>query len=143
MKIEAYLSFSGQCEEAFNFYAKVLGGKVDLFRYKDSPMANQVSADQQNIIMHGRLAAGDAVLMGADNPKAQAHQQAPSGFCVSLGVEDPKEAERLFSALSEGGKIQMPIQETFWSPRFGMFIDKFGIPWMVNTVAAAQHAAQS
>jgi PhnB protein len=140
MKIEAYLAFNGQCEEAFKFYAQVLGGKLDLMKYEGSPMADQVPPEGRNKVLHAHLAAGDAVLMGADNPTS--HHQAPVGFCVSISVDDPQQAERLFAALSANGKIQMPMQQTFWSPRFGMFIDKFGIPWMVNTVAAAQHAAQ-
>jgi PhnB protein len=141
MQIENYLNFNGQCEEAFKFYAQALGGKAEMMTYENSPMAGQASPDLQKKILHARLVAGNAVLMGSDCPHD--HYQPPKGFCVSLSVEDPKEAERLFAALSVDGKIQMPIQQTFWSPKFGMFTDRFGIPWMVNCTSAAQSAAKA
>jgi len=141
MQIENYVLFNGQCEEAFNFYAQVLGGKVDMMTFENSPMAGQASPDMQKKILHARLVAGNAVLMGSDC--SSGHYQVPQGFGVSLSVEEPKEAERLFEALSKDGKVQMPIQQTFWSPKFGMFTDRFGIPWMVNCTAAAQSAAKA
>ena len=142
MHIENYLNFNGQCEEAFKFYAQALGGKIEMMMtHEESPMADQAPPELAKKIMHARLVAGGAVLMGADCPHD--HYQPPRGFCVSLAVEDPKDAERLFAALSAGGKIQMPIQQTFWSPKFGMFTDRFGIPWMVNCTAAVQSAAKA
>jgi PhnB protein len=131
VQLNPYLIFNGQCEAAFKFYEKCLGGKiVSMLTHGESPMAQQVSSEWRNKIMHTRLEVGDKVLMGSDAPPE--HYEAPKGFSVSLGVKDPAEAERIFHALAENGTVQMPIQKTFWSVRFGMLVDRFGIPWMVN-----------
>lgn len=136
MQLNPYLSFNGQCEAAFTYYAQVLGGtNVSMATYGDSPMAGEVSPDWRNKIMHARLVVGDKVLMGSDNPPG--HPSEPKGFCVALGIDDPTEAERIFNALADNGQVQMPIQETFWAIRFGMLVDRFGIPWMVNCEKAA------
>jgi PhnB protein len=131
MDINPYLSFHGKCEEAFNFYAKVLNGKI-LFKmtYGESPMADQTAPEAKNNIMHATLQAGDAQIMGADAPPQ--YYSKPAGFTVSIGLNDVAEGERIFKALSEGGEVKMPYQKTFWSPGFGMCIDKYDIPWMVN-----------
>lgn len=131
MKITPYLSFNGTCDAAFKFYEQCTGGKI-LFKmtYGDSPMAAQTPADSLKRIMQVTLQIGDAQLQGADAPPQFFSQ--PRGFCVSLAVDTPAEAERLFKALSENGQIQMALQETFWAVRFGMFIDQFGTPWMIN-----------
>jgi PhnB protein len=81
-------------------------------------------------IMHARLQVGDAVLMGSDSPPDRA--ESPKGFCVMLQIDDPAEGERIFRALGDGGTVQMPYEETFWAHRFGMVVDRFGIPWMIN-----------
>ena len=128
-----YLSFDGQCEAAFKHYEKILGGKmVMMARYADAPADAGVPQTQAtaNRIMHARLQVGDRLLMGGDAPPEFASK--PQGFCVSVQVDDTAEAERVFREMSEGGVVQMPIGETFWARRFGMLIDKFGIPWMVN-----------
>ena len=131
MQIHPYLAFNGDCAEAFAFYEKALGGKITMkMTNGESPMADQTPPDQRNRIMHVRLEAGNAVLMGADAPPH--YHQKPAGFCVSLDVAAPAEAERIFKALGEGGKVNMPMAETFWAQRFGMLIDRFGQPWMVN-----------
>jgi PhnB protein len=131
MQIDTYLSFNGRCEAAFQFYAKVLDGKIEfMMTHGDSPMAAQTAPDWQNKIMHARLRVGSKVLLGSDAPPQ--YYAKPAGFSVSLGVPDPAEAERLFQALAENGTVTMPIQKTFWSERFGMLVDQFGIPWMVN-----------
>ncbi|HJU18453.1 MAG TPA: VOC family protein [Stellaceae bacterium] len=136
MLVTPYLSFDGQCEAAFKFYERYLNGNlVALLTYGDSPMADQVPPERRGKIMHARLALGDAVLMGGDCPQGQ--YRVPQGFTVTLGIDDPDEAERVFTALSEGGSVQMPLQETFWAARFGMLIDRFGIPWMINCERAA------
>lgn len=98
--------------------------------YGELPMADKTPPDQRGRIMHMRLEAAGAVLMGADAPTMYA--QKPAGFCISLDVPTPADAERIFKALSECGKVNMPMAETFWAKRFGMTIDKFGQPWMVN-----------
>lgn len=128
-----YLSFDGQCEAAFRHYEKVLGGKIiTMLRYADAPPEAGVprNTETANRIMHVRLDIGDRHLMGGDAPPQFASK--PQGFCVSVQVDDAAEAERIFHALGEGGVVQMPIGETFWARRFGMLIDKFGTPWMVN-----------
>jgi PhnB protein len=131
MQVSIHLSFKGNCEAAFKFYERALGGKI-LFKmtYGESPMAEQTPADWRNKIMHATVAFGDMTLMGADAPPDR--QEERKGFAVTVAVKDPAEADRIFKALSENATVQMPIQQTFWSPRFGMLVDQFGIPWMVN-----------
>ena len=131
MKISPYLSFNGECAEAFRFYEKCLGGKVAFsMTHGESPMAEQTPVDQRNRIMHTTLMVGDQALSGSDAPPQ--HHSKKQGFCVSLDVKTVEEAERVFQALSEKATIQMPIQETFWAQRFGMLIDQYGTPWMIN-----------
>jgi PhnB protein len=131
MQLNPYLVFNGQCEEAFKFYEKVLGGKITgLMTHGNSPMASQVAPEWRAKIMHAHMTVGDYVLMGSDAPPQ--HFQKPQGFSVSIVVKTAEEAERIFAALSEKASIVMPLQQTFWSPRFGMLTDRFGIPWMVN-----------
>jgi PhnB protein len=132
MQMDPYLHFNGNCEEAFNFYAKALGGKITFkTTYGEAPKEAQSSPDFANKIMHMRLDLNGRVLMGSDVPADR--YQAPQGFSMSLSAKDAAEADRLFNEMSKNGKIIMPIQQTFWSPRFGMFADQFGVPWMVNT----------
>jgi len=131
MKIHAYLSFNGTCEEAFKLYEKVLRGKITFSAaYAGSPMASEVPPEWQNKIMHATLMVGDQVVSGAD-PYGEQYRK-PQGIAMTIDVEDATEAERIFTGLSEGATVQMPIQETFWAKRFGMLTDRFGIPWMVN-----------
>jgi PhnB protein len=101
----------------------------------DSPMAQQVPSDWRNKIIHARLIVGDRVLMGSDVPPE--HYEETKGFSVSLNVDDPAEAERIFNALAANGTVRMPLQQTFWAVRFGMLVDQFGVPWMVNCEQAA------
>jgi PhnB protein len=131
MQLNPYLTFNGQCEAAFKFYERCLGGKIEfMLTHGDSPMAAQVPAEWRNKIMHARLVLGDKVLMGSDAPPER--YEGAKGFSVSLGIDTPAEAERVFHALAEKGTVQMPLQETFWALRFGTLVDQFGIPWMVN-----------
>ena|SRR5579872_5307701 len=126
-----YLLFKGQCEEAFQFYAKVLGGKIEgTFTFGSSPMADKMPPEMKNKIMHMSMTVNGNTLMGSDPPPDQYSE--PKGFSVALNLNDTAEAERIFRELSEGGKITMPIQQTFWAARFAMFVDRYGIPWMVN-----------
>ena len=130
MQINPYLFYDGHCEAAFQFYEKCLGGKIAYkITYGESPMAEKTPADHRGKIMHARLVVGDQVLMGSD---ACQNFEKPQGFTVSLGIKTPDEADRVFKALSEKGNVTMPIQETFWAQRFGMLVDQFGIPWMIN-----------
>lgn len=136
MQLNPHLHFNGECEAAFKFYEQCLGGKITfMMPHEGTPIADQVPAEWRNKILHASLKVGDEVLMGADAPPD--HYQKPQGFSVTLGMKDPAEAERIFHALAENGTVQMPLQETFWAARFGMLIDRFGIPWMINCGQAA------
>ena len=131
MRLITHLNFDGQCEEAFKFYEGVLGGKIlTMMPFEGSPMADQSPPEWRKKILHATLDLGDSVLMGADAPPGR--YQKPQGFSVTIGLSDPTEAERIFRSLAENGIVQLPLQETFWAARFGMLVDRFGIPWMVN-----------
>jgi len=131
MKLNPYLNFNGECEAAFSFYEQVLNGKV-LFKmtWGESAAAGQVPAAAHKSIMHATLAIGDTLLMGADVMPGT--YQKPQGISVSLSLSDAVEGERIFKALAENGTVQLEFQKTFWAKGFGMCIDRFGIPWMVN-----------
>jgi PhnB protein len=132
MMVNSYLAFSGNCKEAFQLYERVLGGKIRfMMTHGESPMADQFGPDWKDKIMHATLETPGGLIMGADHPQGRTTK--PSGFCVSVTVKDVAEAERIFKGLSDGGQVQMAMQKTFWSPGFGMCIDKFDVPWMVNT----------
>ena len=131
MQVNAYLLFDGRCEEAFRFYEKCFNGKiVAMLTHKGTPAEEHVPARWVDKILHARLDIGDQVLMASDTPPDR--YEKPAGFSVSLQVKTPAEAERLFKALAEKGEIRMPLEKTFWSPSFGMLVDRFGIPWMIN-----------
>jgi PhnB protein len=132
MQLNPYLTFDGRCEQAFKFYAKVLGGNiVAMIPHEGTPAATHVPAEWRSKIMHARLMVGDKVLMGSDAPPDR-YDGGMKGFSVTLGIDEPKEAERVFHALADKGSVRMPIQETFWAERFGMLVDQFGTPWMIN-----------
>ncbi|MGF1567492.1 MAG: VOC family protein [Nodosilinea sp.] len=140
MKSITYLFFNGQCEAAFKFYEQCLGGKiVDMMTYddtpKDSPMAAQIDPEMRYKIMHAYLTVGELELMGSDAPSE--HFEKSQGFSVSLHFKDAVEGERIFHALAENGTVRMPLEETFWASRFGMLIDQFDIPWIINCEPAA------
>lgn len=131
MQLSTHVSFNGQCAEAFKFYQKLFGGTIQtMMTYGESPMADHTAPEWRDKIMHTSLLIGDTSLMGADAPPE--YFEKPAGFSVAIHVKTPEEADRLFIALAENGKITMPIQQTFWSARFGMLVDRFGIPWMIN-----------
>jgi PhnB protein len=132
MQLNPYLFFNGQCEAAFKFYEKVLGGKIEaMMPHEGTPAEEHVSPEWRQKIMHARLVVGDKVLMGSDAPPDRT-DGAMKGFSVTLGVDSTAEAERIFNALANKGTVRMPIQQTFWAARFGMLIDRFGTPWMIN-----------
>lgn len=133
MNISTYLAFDGDCKEAFQTYERILGGKISMMMTNgESPMADKTPPEMKNKIMHASLQVpGGGVISGADHPQGRTVK--PAGFSVAVTVKDKAEGERIFKALSEGGQVQMAFQGTFWSPGFGMCIDKFEVPWMVNT----------
>ena len=131
MQLNPYLLFNGQCEAAFKFYEQVLGGKIEgMTPHAGSPAEEHVPAEWRDKILHARMTVGDTVLLASDAPPGR--YEPPKGFSVSIQLKDPAEGERIFNALSEKGSVQMPFQKTFWSPGFGMCVDQFDIPWMVN-----------
>jgi PhnB protein len=135
MQLNPYIFFNGQCEPAFKFYEKVLGGKIEgMTTHAGSPAEEHVPAEWRDKILHARMTVGDTVLLASDAPPG--HYDLPKGFSVSIQLKDPAEAERIFNALAQNGTVQMPFQQTFWSAGFGMCVDRFGIPWMVNTEQA-------
>ncbi|MES2939648.1 MAG: VOC family protein [Pseudomonadota bacterium] len=135
MQIEAYLTFGGNCEEALNFYVQCLGGKIEaLMRYEGTPMDNdQLPPGWKNKVMHSVFDANGARFMASDGmPGAPAPSY--SGFTMSAYVPgDKAEAERVFDALAQGGKVTMPFAPPFWGGHFGMLTDRFGVPWMVSS----------
>ena len=131
MQLNSYLHFNGRCEEAFKFYEKVLGGKIEaIFPHEGTPAAEHVPPEWRKKIMHVRLSVGDQVLMGSDVPPG--HYNQPQGFRVNISVKNPADAERIFKALADKGKVTMPLEKTFWAQRFGMVNDQYGTPWMIN-----------
>lgn len=131
MKINNYLMFNGNCEAAFKYYERCLGGKITMMLdHGAAPSAEHIPADWHDKIMHARLEIGDCVIMASDSPPE--YFQPTQGFYVQLEIENPAEAERIFRELSENGIVKMPFEQTFWAYRFGMLVDQFGIPWMVN-----------
>jgi PhnB protein len=131
MQVSPYLSFNGQCELAFKLYEQTFGGQAGpIFRYAGSPMADQVPPDWQDKIMHGSITVSGLVLMGAD-VVPQSYEE-PKGFSLSVHMANVAAAERIFRDLSQDGRVIMPLEKTFWAARFGMVIDRFGIPWAIN-----------
>ena len=131
MRANAYLNFNGNCEQAFRFYAEATGATIDqMMSFANSPMADQMPPEARNMIIHASMKVGDTVIMASDAPGDR--YKKPQGFSVSLLIDTAAEAERVFAAMSSGGEVSMPLQKTFFSARFGMFTDKFGIPWMIN-----------
>jgi PhnB protein len=132
-RIEPYLFFDGRCEEAIEFYRRALGAEVTmLMRFKDSPEPHKpdmVPPGSDNKIMHATLRIGDATVMASDGRCTG--KPSFEGFSLSLAAANEGEADRLFAALADGGQVQMPLAKTFFSPRFGMVADRFGVSWMV------------
>ena len=137
MQVQPYLSFDGRCEEALEFYRKALGAEVlMLMRYRESPEPpppGMLPPGAENKVMHASLRIGDTTLMASDG-----HCQGRPGFqgiSLSLTVANVAEAERRFAALADGGKVQMPLTKTFFSPGFGIVADRFGVSWMVHVAS--------
>jgi len=133
MHVQPYIYFEGRCEEAIEFYKTALGAKVNmLMRFKDSPEkppTGEFPPEILNKVMHATLQIGDSTVLVSDGRC----QSVPTfaGFTLPITVSTEAEAEKLFAALSDGGKVSMPLAKTFFSPRFGMLKDRFGVPWMI------------
>jgi PhnB protein len=129
-----YLFFSGNCREAFTRYQEIFGGELVLLSMADVPEGTPVPTEQADLIMHAALKIGDALLMASDDPTGDGGPAL--GIVVNFAAPDKAEAERVFAELARGGTITQPLQETFFSPSFGMCVDRFGTPWMVNAEPA-------
>ena len=128
MTLTTYVNFAGQCAEAFRFYETHLGGQIGMMmKHADSPQPSPVGPEWKDAVLHAQIAIGGTKLTGADIPNAEPMRSA----YLSLGVDSDAEAERIFAALSDGGRALMPMQETFFASRFGQVRDRFGINWMI------------
>ncbi len=131
IKAKAHLYFRGNCREAFELYADTLGGRIAFaLTYGESPAAAQCPPAMRDQIIHARLEFGGEALLGCDAPPDR--YMKPQGFSVAVLVPGPRDAERIFGALARGGETVMALAPTFWSQKFGMCVDRFGTPWMVN-----------
>lgn len=130
MHIQPYLFFDGRCEEALNYYRTALGAEITaLMRFKENPAPEMNPPGSEEKVMHGAFRVGDSEVLCSDGDCGNAPNF--SGFSLTLTAADAAEADRLFNALADGGQVQMPLSETFFSPRFGMVADRFGVGWMV------------
>ena len=128
MKLDVYLNYAGNCQQAFRFYEQHLGGKIIMLTtHGEGPNADALSAEQKSAILHARLELGNAVLMGADIPNSQPMRSA----YLTLSVDSEKEAERLYALLADGGQVFMAMEKTFFANRFAMLRDRFGTSWML------------
>ena len=131
MQLNPYLMFNGTCEEALKFYEQTLGAKIDaVMKNEGSPAAEHMPPDWGDKVLHARFTVGNNVVMASDAPPG--HYSQPQGFSISVGLNDAARGEEIFNKLAQGGSTQMPFGPTFWAKGFGMCVDRFGIPWMVN-----------
>lgn len=131
MKLAPYLNFEGQCKAAFEYYAEHLGGQIEaMFTFGESPMAEETPAEYRDKVMHASMTIAGQTLMASDCPPEYFEKQ--QGISVMLGVDSIEEAERIYKALAHNGQVKMEMTENFWAARFGMVIDQFGTPWMIN-----------
>lgn len=133
-KINPYLNFNGNTEEAFQFYKSVFGGDfVFLQRMKETPDGNKLKQEEQNLIMHIALPIGENILMGSDIVESMGHKlRVGNNTFISVSIDNAEEADRIFNQLSTDGLIDMPLQKTFWNAYFGILTDKYGIQWMID-----------
>ena len=131
MNLSPHLVFDGQCQEAFGFYEQVLRGKIiTMMTYGESPLAEQVSPEWHSRIVHATMKLGGGDLSGVDAlPEAF---ERPQGFYILLQPHGAAESERVFNLLAERGEVRMPLQKTFWSPSYGLLVDRFGVPWEIS-----------
>ena len=133
MDVNPYLFFGGDCREAMTRYQEVLGGELDIMAMSDAPEGEAVPEGRPDMVMHAALMFGDTLLMASDDPTGG--YEGTKGVAISVSAADGDEASRVFDALAEGGEVTVPLGETFWSPAFGMCVDRFGVAWMVGVAA--------
>jgi PhnB protein len=130
MQVQPYLFFDGRCDEAIEFYKKAIGAKVGmLMRWKDSPDKSMCTASNADKVMHAQFQVGETAILASDGRNSG--QPKFDGFALTIAVQNEAEADQMFGALGEGGQVTMPMSKTFFSPRFGMLADKFGVHWMI------------
>jgi PhnB protein len=134
--VQAYLFFNGRCEEALEFYRSALGAQVEMFsRFKDAPEPGMAQPGMENKVMHASFRVGETLVMASDGRGGG--QLRLEGFSLAITVPDEEKADKIFDALADGGKITMPLEKTFWAPKFGMVEDRFGVGWMVSVLHKA------
>lgn len=133
MYVSPYLFFDGECAEAFRFYARVTGWRLEtLMRYADAPQCDGMPDEYRDRIIHASLVTDNGPLMASDCPPGEFRP--PAGFALSISLDDPDRARGLFDALAEGGRVDMPMEPTFFAEHFGMLTDRFGVSWMVGVL---------
>lgn len=136
MSLSIHVAFAGDCEEAFRYYEKHLGGRVKMtMRHGEAPGEPHGPPEWRNKVMHSAIEVGGGTVMGVDAPPG--HYEKPQGFSITVPTTSPAEAERMFAALADGGHVRMPMGETFFAVKFGMVTDRFGVPWIVICEKAA------
>ncbi len=131
MQVSVHLTFNGNCREAMELYCKLMNGEIlAMTTFGETPAGQDVPEDWQGKVVHATMSLGDITVATADIPPDR--YQSSQGFNMFIEIENPDEASQVFARLAEGGEVQMPIQETFWAKRFGVVLDRFGIPWEVN-----------
>lgn len=131
VSVQSYLFFNGRCEEALDFYRSAVGAEVEMLsRFKDAPEPGMTQPGMENKVMHASFRIGETILMASDG-RCEGEPRF-EGFSLSIVVPDEQKAEGVFNALADGGKVTMPLEKTFWAPKFGMLEDRFGVGWMVS-----------
>ena len=130
MQFHPYLNFAGDCAEAFRFYADLFGGELDISTFAEMGMDADLPEGWGDRVLHAALTVEHELLLASDAPPGRYRK--PAGNYISLSVESLEEGRRIFDALADGAEIEMPFQETFWSPGYGMLVDRWGTPWMIN-----------
>lgn len=133
MNLNPYLFYDGDCAEAFRFYAEVTGWRLEtMMRFGDSPQCDEIPDEHHDRIIHASLETGNGVLMASDC--LPGHYRAPAGTALAVSLDDAKEASRVFDALGEGGRVDMPLEEAFFAHAFGMLTDRYGLSWMISVL---------
>ena len=135
MKVQPYVFFDGKCDEALEFYKRALGANVTaLMRWKEAPDKAMITPGHENKVMHSEFQVGETVILASDGRGTG--KPSFQGFALTITADNEADAKRMFNALGDGGQVQMPLEKTFWAERFGMVVDRFGVPWMINCEGA-------
>lgn len=131
-QINVYLTFNGNCREAMTFYHSCLGGSINIMSFGDTPHGDTMPENERNLVMHSIIMNEKLMLMASDTTSEHGNVTTGSSITLSMNCNSEAEIENLFAKLAAGGKVTMPLEDTFWNAKFGMLIDKYGIPWMFN-----------